>query len=254
VRRRRARARRRLKGRRRVRARCRAAAGTPSQTCRPFRTGCMATAGPVIIGRRTRTGRLRPTAPLRQPPELRPATRSASRRTYRPRPQTSTVQRSSRRPERAPRCARLRPLRPPLRPAPPSQAPPARAVLSGRGGEPAAPIGSRPRAATDAADHLTPELLLPRRRRAPAPGWRRLIFQATGGVLRVPLSAAELRRQEMISRARAPVAGGHHRVAVMSLKGGVGKTTTTVGLGSTLAVLRGDRVVAVDANPDRGTL
>jgi MinD-like ATPase involved in chromosome partitioning or flagellar assembly len=40
----------------------------------------------------------------------------------------------------------------------------------------------------------------------------------------------------------------------MSLKGGVGKTTTTMGLGSTLASLRGDRIIAVDANPDRGTL
>jgi len=58
----------------------------------------------------------------------------------------------------------------------------------------------------------------------------------------------------MISRVRAPVVGGHHRVAVMSLKGGVGKTTTTMGLGSTLASLRGDRIIAVDANPDRGTL
>ena len=55
-------------------------------------------------------------------------------------------------------------------------------------------------------------------------------------------------------RARTPVAGGHHRVAVLSLKGGVGKTTTTVGLGATLASLRGDRIIAVDANPDRGTL
>jgi MinD-like ATPase involved in chromosome partitioning or flagellar assembly len=58
----------------------------------------------------------------------------------------------------------------------------------------------------------------------------------------------------MISRVRTPVAGGHHRVAVLSLKGGVGKTTTTVGLGATLASMRGDRVIAVDANPDRGTL
>jgi MinD-like ATPase involved in chromosome partitioning or flagellar assembly len=41
---------------------------------------------------------------------------------------------------------------------------------------------------------------------------------------------------------------------VVSLKGGVGKTTITATLGSTLASLRGDRVVAVDANPDRGTL
>ena len=72
--------------------------------------------------------------------------------------------------------------------------------------------------------------------------------------MRVPASGAELRRRDMINRVRTPVAGGHHRVAVLSLKGGVGKTTTTVGLGATLASLRGDRVIAVDANPDRGTL
>jgi MinD-like ATPase involved in chromosome partitioning or flagellar assembly len=80
------------------------------------------------------------------------------------------------------------------------------------------------------------------------------VYQASGGLMRVPSSAAELRRRDMINRVRTPVAGGHHRVAVLSLKGGVGKTTTTVGLGSTLASLRGDRVIAVDANPDRGTL
>ncbi|MFD0656929.1 MinD/ParA family ATP-binding protein [Thermocatellispora tengchongensis] len=62
------------------------------------------------------------------------------------------------------------------------------------------------------------------------------------------------RRRELIARARTPVATGHHRVAVLSLKGGVGKTTSTVGLGATLAQVRGDRVIAVDANPDRGTL
>uniref|UniRef100_UPI000ABBAC0B MinD/ParA family ATP-binding protein n=1 Tax=Peterkaempfera griseoplana TaxID=66896 RepID=UPI000ABBAC0B len=37
-------------------------------------------------------------------------------------------------------------------------------------------------------------------------------------------------------------------------KGGVGKTTTTTALGATLAVERQDRVVAIDANPDAGTL
>lgn len=41
---------------------------------------------------------------------------------------------------------------------------------------------------------------------------------------------------------------------MLSLKGGVGKTVTTTTLGSTLASLRGDRVIAMDANPDRGTL
>jgi putative peptide zinc metalloprotease protein len=40
----------------------------------------------------------------------------------------------------------------------------------------------------------------------------------------------------------------------MSRKGGVGKTTMTLALGSTFAALRGDRVIAVDANPDAGNL
>ncbi|WP_280382110.1 MinD/ParA family ATP-binding protein [Nocardia wallacei] len=47
---------------------------------------------------------------------------------------------------------------------------------------------------------------------------------------------------------------GDYRIAVLSLKGGVGKTTTTMGIGSIFASIRGDRVIAVDANPDFGTL
>jgi MinD-like ATPase involved in chromosome partitioning or flagellar assembly len=106
----------------------------------------------------------------------------------------------------------------------------------------------------ETADSLTADLLLPARHTAPPSGWRRAIYQATGGRLRPPLSATEVRRRELVARACTPVSGGHHRVAVLSLKGGVGKTTTVMGLGSTLASLRGDRVIAVDANPDRGTL
>jgi MinD-like ATPase involved in chromosome partitioning or flagellar assembly len=104
------------------------------------------------------------------------------------------------------------------------------------------------------SDSLSADTLLRGRRQAPAHGWRRALYKASGGVIHPGESPAELRRRELLARARTPVAGGHHRVAVMSLKGGVGKTTTTVGLGATLASLRGDRVIAVDANPDRGTL
>jgi MinD-like ATPase involved in chromosome partitioning or flagellar assembly len=43
-------------------------------------------------------------------------------------------------------------------------------------------------------------------------------------------------------------------VAVMSPKGGVGKTTLTALLGSLFALLRRDRVVAIDNNPDFGSL
>jgi MinD-like ATPase involved in chromosome partitioning or flagellar assembly len=43
-------------------------------------------------------------------------------------------------------------------------------------------------------------------------------------------------------------------IAVMSPKGGVGKTTTTALLGALFAMLRRDRIVAVDTNPDFGSL
>jgi MinD-like ATPase involved in chromosome partitioning or flagellar assembly len=106
----------------------------------------------------------------------------------------------------------------------------------------------------ETSDVLTAEWLLHGRRAQPAAGWRRTVYRATGGLVKVGESAANLRRQDLINRVRTPVTGGHHRVAVMSLKGGVGKTTVAVGLGATLASLRGDRVIAMDANPDRGTL
>ena len=63
----------------------------------------------------------------------------------------------------------------------------------------------------------------------------------------------EQRRTELEHRLCAPIEGSH-RVVVMSRKGGVGKTTMTLALGSTFSTLRGDRVVAVDANPDAGNL
>jgi MinD-like ATPase involved in chromosome partitioning or flagellar assembly len=103
-------------------------------------------------------------------------------------------------------------------------------------------------------DNLSAESLLHGKRPASGSGWRHRVFRMTGGLLRLSESVADIRRHDLINRVRTPVAAGHHRVAVLSLKGGVGKTTIAVGLGATLATLRGDRIVAVDANPDRGTL
>ena len=116
------------------------------------------------------------------------------------------------------------------------------------------PSQAGPEFVRETSDSLTTESLLHGKRTAPGSGWRRSVYRATGGLLRFGESAAEMRRRDLINRVRTPVSGGHHRVAVLSLKGGVGKTTTAVGLGATLATLRGDRVIAIDANPDRGTL
>jgi MinD-like ATPase involved in chromosome partitioning or flagellar assembly len=84
-------------------------------------------------------------------------------------------------------------------------------------------------------------------------GWRRFVHRMSGGVINPGPSPDEARHRRLVAHIRTPLMDCH-RIAVLSLKGGVGKTTTTMGLGSTLASLRGDRAVAIDANPDRGTL
>ncbi|MGW5750474.1 MinD/ParA family ATP-binding protein [Nocardia rhamnosiphila] len=92
-----------------------------------------------------------------------------------------------------------------------------------------------------------------RAKKASGQGWRKVVHHASGGRINPGMSAEERRLQELVARIRQPVRGDY-RIAVLSLKGGVGKTTTTIGLGSTFASIRGDRVIAVDANPDFGTL
>lgn len=103
------------------------------------------------------------------------------------------------------------------------------------------------------AESLTAASILRTRRARPQTGWRKRVLTLTGGKVNLGLSPEDRRRADLLERARTPVRGSH-RVAVISLKGGVGKTTTTAALGSMFANLRGDRVIAVDANPDRGTL
>lgn len=73
--------------------------------------------------------------------------------------------------------------------------------------------------------------------------WRQLLHRVTGIELGPGKNAAyesELRR-----RIRATV-GGAFPIAVLNLKGGVGKTTVVEALGSTFAAVRDDRVLALD--------
>lgn len=90
-------------------------------------------------------------------------------------------------------------------------------------------------------------------KRAPKSGWRKFVHGMTGGYINPGDSARNARADELLQRIQTPLRGDY-RIAVMSLKGGVGKTTTTVTLGGVFASLRGDRVIAIDANPDLGTL
>jgi len=87
----------------------------------------------------------------------------------------------------------------------------------------------------------------------PSEGWRRLLYLASGRLINLGEGPRAARHNNLVASVNRPLRGSY-RIALLSLKGGVGKTTIAATLGSTFAAVRGDRVVAVDANPDRGTL
>lgn len=110
-------------------------------------------------------------------------------------------------------------------------------------GGPQRTVGGAPLGYTAAVELSSDRLLRkqPQARKTAAPRFK------LGG------KAAEAERLRKLELIRTPVLSCY-RIAVISLKGGVGKTTTTTALGSTLATERQDKVIAIDANPDAGTL
>ena len=103
------------------------------------------------------------------------------------------------------------------------------------------------------ADRIPVHDLVPDQRIPPGRGWRRLVFQASFGLINLGPSPDELRQAELEARIRG-VLRGHYRIGVLG-KGGVGKTTVSASVGSVFAELRqDDRVVAIDADTAFGKL
>jgi putative peptide zinc metalloprotease protein len=103
------------------------------------------------------------------------------------------------------------------------------------------------------ASAISDGTMLRSRKAVPESGWRRAIYRLTGGTVNPGPTRRELERAARLGRVETPI-DGSRRIAVISRKGGVGKTTTTLMLGHTFATFRGDRVVALDGNPDAGSL
>ena len=101
-----------------------------------------------------------------------------------------------------------------------------------------APAPSGP-ASTRTAEDLTAATVLRGGPRPPTSGWRRLIHQLTGGAVSPSASRGERERAEQLRAIRTLVTHPR-RITVLSRKGGVGKTTTTLMLGQTLASERGE--------------
>ena len=111
--------------------------------------------------------------------------------------------------------------------------------------------------APEPASMLTSDRLLAvnrKTRRPPHGSVNRLVYAATLHLVNLGDSAKVRAHDEMNFRIRRPFEGGTRFVPVLTRKGGVGKTTITALLGMALADAREDRIIAIDANPDRGTL
>jgi MinD-like ATPase involved in chromosome partitioning or flagellar assembly len=84
-------------------------------------------------------------------------------------------------------------------------------------------------------------------------GWRRAVFKATFGLINLGPSPDEVAQAELEAKVRT-LLRGHYKIGVLG-KGGVGKTSVAVSVGSLLAELRQeDRVVAIDADTAFGKL
>jgi MinD-like ATPase involved in chromosome partitioning or flagellar assembly len=91
-------------------------------------------------------------------------------------------------------------------------------------------------------------------RPAPESGWRKLAYYLTLKLWNPGDSPKVKARKAMDARIAAVLEGGAKFVPVLTRKGGVGKTTISTLLGMAMSQVREDRVIAIDANPDRGTL
>jgi len=111
--------------------------------------------------------------------------------------------------------------------------------------------------APETAEALTAERLITGRRMkkaAPEGRWPAFVYAVTLHLVNLGDSRAVRERKELDARIAKKFEGGTRFVPILTRKGGVGKTTITAILGMAMAEVREDQIIAVDANPDRGTL
>ena len=237
-------------------------ANTDLETVAPGSAGPMPTGGP---GRQEAPAPM-PVAPPRAQTATAPPPRQTEVTTQMPPTQSTGPQRvpnngMMRMPQsKAPAGARYEQQRPAPAPAPrPASAPapsqhfadsetrrPGKALASQPAPTSAATIGNH--RAIDALSHVgvRSAVKMPSQR-----GWRHILYMLTR--INLGLSPDELYEMDLHTRIRRN-ARDSYQIGVFGLKGGVGKTAVTVALGSSLSKIRGDRILAVDADPDGGNL
>ncbi|MCU1506611.1 MAG: hypothetical protein QOG18_1105 [Microbacteriaceae bacterium] len=104
---------------------------------------------------------------------------------------------------------------------------------------------------------LTADRLIDARKKKrvrPEGGWNAFVYGLTLHMVNLGDSPKVRARKAVEHRIDKTFEGGTRFVPILTRKGGVGKTTITALMGMAMSDVREDRVIAIDANPDRGTL
>lgn len=140
---------------------------------------------------------------------------------------------------------------PQLPPQPPAQ--PGLQIQSGWA-EPSGHWDAEAAAAATPSHLRSDDASLVRHRKVPPEmGWRHAVWVGSAHTINLGAGGYEqalLDDQKLIA-SNIP---GNYQVAILSVRGGVGKTAVTVGLGTAFAKYRTDQVIAIDANPTYGKL
>ena len=118
-------------------------------------------------------------------------------------------------------------------------------------------VGGEVAVTPEPANMLTADRLIvarKKKRAKPEGGLNAFLYGATFHLVNRGDSARVVARKAVEARVDKRFEGGARFIPVLTRKGGVGKTTITALLGMALSDIREDRIIAIDANPDRGTL
>ena len=116
--------------------------------------------------------------------------------------------------------------------------------------------GTTPLSPEPAAMLTAERLLTSKKRKRPAPEgkWPQFVYAITLHLVNLGDSRVVRERKAVDARIAREFEGSSRFVPILTRKGGVGKTTVTSLIGMAMASVREDRIIAIDANPDRGSL
>ncbi len=107
---------------------------------------------------------------------------------------------------------------------------------------------------TSNAPALRAEDVVAARKLPPEMGWRKAVYLGSAKTINLGAGPAEQQLREQIDLIKTNIPG-NYLIGVVCVRGGVGKTRTTAGVGTAYAIHRkNEPVLAIDANPTYGAL